>query len=298
MFGSTPEEQAENALMSPMGVGVMIAGSPLRRPAYRKKMLRALGKQIKALEPSMARTMFRRLIGTHPRVMSAFQHSGGALRRDPEYTPEFVKEAISKSQRPTRGGRFFHGESEKVRGESARIPDLRGVYRDPIIDITPESFSREGLAGRDAFRSMLERERLQQYSANVAAHEMTHWAQHLGGRGAKRFGQVTDELNEMVDRRATVIEAFPLRRERQELINQLEKGARKAGAHQTDLMTVAHVQNEERGILERILRGVLGRRPVHPRRQITADLGRYLDDIGEAPTLRPLRDLEQQQGRR
>ena len=227
MFGSTPEEQAENAIMGT--VGVMIPGSPLRLPAYRERMLRALSEQIDAMEPSMARTMFRRLIETHPRVMSAFQHSGGTLQRDPAYTPEVVKEAISESLAPTHFGRFTPGESELV-------PDLRGVYRDPSISITPESLigtidptsvshGVSNIPGID--------------QAGTAAHEMTHWAQNLGGRDSKRRVEVIDELTEMANRGATVGEALPLQLEQRVLSNILEQGADRAGVRQSARMKAA-----------------------------------------------------------
>jgi hypothetical protein len=232
IFGETPQAQAENAIfgmMNPMGVGVTLMGSPLRNPAYRQQMLRALGKQIDEIEPSRlgvdqtdAQRMFHRLIETHPRIMSAFQHSGGVVRNDPAFTPEVVSDALARNRVPARLGNFTAGQGKLV-------PDLRDVPSNPVINITPESFTG---AVDPSIMTQGIRRRPGLDMADTAAHETTHWAQRLGGRDAKRLSELIKQINAMADRKATVREALPLNIERRKLINRLEHGADTAGGNQ------------------------------------------------------------------
>ena len=224
--GSTPEEEAQNAVVSlinPIGGPLVTTlGSPLRNAAYRTQLLRKLGQQIQGLEPGPARNMFMRLLDTHPRVMSAFQHSGGILRRDPAYSHEVVQQAIASRQTPTRFGQFTPGTGELV-------PDLRNVRQGPIIEMTPQSF----LASLDPanFTGGVTRKPGIDM-AGTAAHETTHWAQHLGGTAAKRARKIAEEVQKMVERKATVLEGLPLKREHRLLTHSMEQAADKAGSSQ------------------------------------------------------------------
>ena len=68
--------------------------------------------------------------------------------------------------------------------------------------------------------------------ADTAAHEMTHWAQHLGGSKAKRASELEKTVREMVERKATVLEGIPFKREHRLLTHSMEQAADKAGSTQ------------------------------------------------------------------
>jgi hypothetical protein len=225
--GSTPEEEAQTAIASlanPIGGPLVTTlGSPLRNAAYRTQLLRKLGEQIQRLEPGPARDMFMRLLDTHPRVMSAFQHSGGILRRDPAYSQEVVQQAIASRQTPTRFGQFTPGTGELV-------PDLRNVQQGPIIDMTPQSFI-DALDSDQFVRGVTRKPGIDM--ADTAAHETTHWAQTLGGTAAKRKWEIAEEVQKMVERQARELEAVPLKREYMRLTRSAEQAADKAGSAQS-----------------------------------------------------------------
>lgn len=225
--GSTPEEEAQTAVASlanPIGGPLVTAlGSPLRNAAYRTQLLRKLGEQIQGLEPGRGRDMLMRLLDTHPRVASAFQHSGGILRRDPAYSQEVVQQAIASGQRPTRFGQFTPGTGELV-------PDLRNVQQGPIIDMTPQSFI-DALDPANLVSGVTRKPGIDM--ADTAAHEVTHWAQTLGGTKAKRKRKIAKEVKEMIERKATVLEGLPLKIEHRLLTHSMEQAADKAGSTQS-----------------------------------------------------------------
>jgi hypothetical protein len=225
--GSNPEEEAQTAIASlanPIGGPLVTAlGSPLRNAAYRTQLLRKLGEQIQGLEPGPARDMFMRLLDTHPRVASAFQHSGGILRRDPAYSQKVVQQAIASGQEPTRFGQFTPGAGELV-------PDLRNVQQGPLINITPQSFI-DALDPDQFVRGVTGKPGIDM--ADTAAHEMTHWAQALGGTAAKRKSKIAEEVQKMVERKATALEAMPIKIEHRLLTHSMEQAADKAGSAQS-----------------------------------------------------------------
>ena len=163
-----------------------------------------------------------RLLDTHPRVASAFQHSGGILRRDPAYSQEVVQQAIASGQRPTRFGQFTPGTGELV-------PDLRNVQQRPIINMTPQSFL-DSLDPANFTSGVTRKPGIDM--SDTAAHEMTHWAQHLGGSTAKRKSKIENEFKEMVERKAKKLEGLPLKIEHRLLTHSMEQAADKAGSAQ------------------------------------------------------------------
>jgi hypothetical protein len=218
LYGSTPEEEAQTAVTSFMNpLATMTMGSALRNPAYRTQMLRKLGEQIQRLEEGPARNMLMRLLKSHPRVMSAFQHSEGVVRQDPRFMPEWM-------------GTFRPGAS------SDRVPGLRDVRRGPLLNITPES-AQEGI---DFSRR---RNLYTQYpisevpQADAAAHEMTHWAQALGGRDLKRKQAILDEFSDLHKGRSSTsdyMNRMPRQRmdELKGIQRRMEEGAERAGFNQ------------------------------------------------------------------
>jgi hypothetical protein len=221
-----------------VSTAVMPLASPLRKAAYRALMLKKLQAQISKLEPGAARQMFERLMKTHPRVMAAFEHSGGVIRRDPSPPGSSSLEEIAENRTVGRLGRFRQGPSPKD-----LVPGLRDTRRYPTIGITPESFVKP----------------LDQYPpidlGATAAHETTHWAQALGGRSIKKADLMAGEIDKLIrtyeglDRsvsgyrdtnahRQLLEKIRKLRGERSALIRRVERAAARAGGRQSRQMRV------------------------------------------------------------
>ena len=226
-----------------IATAVMPLASPLRKAAYRTLMLKKLRAQIEKLEPGAAKQMFNRLTETHPRVMAALEHSGGVIQRDPAYSAKVVRDAIANEEHPTRFGIF------RQRLGTDRVPGLRDVREGPSINVTPQSFvdSLDPSQHRLGSRAHIDYEPGIDMGS-VAAHETTHWAQHLGGRG-KRELELLDEMNLIAekfkalpeaDKKSEVWAAISQKLKKQGELRQIqdhmEAGADIAGPHQSQRM--------------------------------------------------------------
>jgi hypothetical protein len=233
-----------------VSTAVMPLASPLRKAAYRALMLKKLQAQISKLEPGAARQMFERLMKTHPRVMAAFEHSGGVIRRDPSPPGSSSLEEIAENRTVGRLGRFRQGPSPKD-----LVPGLRDTRRYPTIGITPESFVKpldQSLS--DPVAGFIHTYPPIDLGA-TAAHETTHWAQALGGISLKKADAMLSEINKLIrmydglDRSVSgyrqtnagleLLEKIrKLRGERSALIRRVERGAERAGGRQSRQMRV------------------------------------------------------------
>jgi hypothetical protein len=170
-----------------IGTAVMPLASPLRKAAYRTLMLKKLQAQIGKLDPGSGQRMFQRLTETHPRVMAAFEHSGGKIRMGPETDLDLIKEGAA--------GLFRSGARDKP-----FVSGLREVTQDPVVSIGSPNLERA------IYKLEEPNLRMDDYMADTTAHEMGHWAQHLGGANYRRFSKVRDELFDRVDSHARQFE--------------------------------------------------------------------------------------------
>jgi hypothetical protein len=235
-----------------IATAVMPLASPLRKAAYRTLMLKKLLAQISKLEPGVSRQMFERLLKTHPRVMAAFEHSGGKIRTDPAYSsPELIQQAIDERRLPEQLGAFQQGASS---GDF--VPGLRDVQQGPTLDITPQAIvdtlnpgvATSGVTGKIGLDL-----------GDTSAHEITHWAQHLGSRAAKRASQVVAEVNPRIRRyneldQATRLspagrqlndEILKLKSEHAVLVQGIEESADQAGSNKARQMFYETAQTPE-----------------------------------------------------
>jgi hypothetical protein len=232
-------------------LAVMPLVSPLRKAAYRALMLKKLQAQIAKLEPGAAQQMFQRLTETHPRVMSAFEHSGGKIRTDPAYTPEFVQQAIAEKRLTGQLGAFEAGSSL---GDF--VPGLRDIRQGPTLDITPQVLV-DTIDPRLVSRGVTSK--IGMDMGDTAAHEITHWAQHLASPAMKRSTEIVDEVNLLVRRyngldQATRLsptgrqlndEILTLKAEHSVLVQGIEESASKAGSNQSRRMFYQTAQTPE-----------------------------------------------------
>ena len=236
-----------------IATAVMPLASPLRKAAYRTLMLKKLLAQISKLEPGVSKQMFERLLKTHPRVMAAFEHSGGTIRTDPSppgwsVLDDIAASASGGSYKPVRRlGAFQQGPSLED-----LVTGLRETPRYPTIKITPESLVQT--LDRPEIRSSRLRGGLGVIdTGETAAHEVTHWAQALGGSDLQKADLTVREINKLrrtydeLDRsvsgyrqtntgRQLLEKIRELNSEHAALVRRVERGADIAGPRQSRQM--------------------------------------------------------------
>ena len=179
MYGSTPEEEAETAITSFMNpLATMTMGSVLRNPAYRTQMLRKLGEQIQNLKSVDSRNMLLRLLETHPRAMSAFQHAGGTVGADPKYTRGVLRRLEKTGKKPRLVGQYSSAWPRRD------VPGLSNPVGNPRIDLTDESIVAAGFPSYSDPKSA-HFARRRDLPLRTVAHEVGHFAQHLGPGGKR-----------------------------------------------------------------------------------------------------------------
>jgi|TARA_R110002020_G_scaffold225657_5_gene435741 hypothetical protein len=184
--GSTPQEEAEIGLdPSNMVGGAMLSmNSPLRDPVYRSRMIKEflemveqLGIQEGSMEAELAnqfRGPLRRLAETHPRMVAAFQHSGGRVKTPPRHLT-IEDDALGTYSNPDEMWRSLtpskQAEAQAV-SEALGGGNARASKGFTSFSGRPEVQLRAAVNTRPA--------------SEIVPHEFAHFAQDLRGQGARR----------------------------------------------------------------------------------------------------------------